>query len=95
MAAATAVGIVPTAIANVAWDEGFRKGDGQLLTVMAYGTPLCSALLLTALGTQDLTWRLTIGAIPIMVAGLMSRSDAQLRSDIWQQWRVAIGMPPL
>ncbi len=75
MAAATAVGIVPTGLANVAWDEGFRKGNGQLLTVLAYGTPLCSALLLTALGVQELTWRLTIGAIAIVIAGVLSRGE--------------------
>jgi len=79
-AAAIAVGIVPTAIANVAWDEGFRKGDSQLLTVMAYATPLCSALLLTALGVEALTWRLLIGALAIVVAGLMSRAEADKKS---------------
>jgi drug/metabolite transporter (DMT)-like permease len=78
-AAAAAVGIVPTAIANVAWDEGFRKGDSQLLTVMAYATPLCSALLLTALGVEALTWRLLIGAIAIVVAGMMSRADPEVK----------------
>jgi len=77
--AAAAVGIVPTAIANVAWDEGFRKGDSQLLTVMAYATPLCSALLLTALGVEALTWRLLIGAIAIVVAGMMSRADPEIK----------------
>ena len=75
-AAAAAVGIVPTAIANVAWDEGFRKGDSQLLAVMAYATPLCSALLLTVLGLESLTWRLLIGAVAIVAAGVMSRTDA-------------------
>jgi drug/metabolite transporter (DMT)-like permease len=75
MMGAAAVGIVPTAIASVAWDQGFRKGDSQLLTVMAYATPLCSALLLTMLGVQALTWRLLLGAIAIVSAGLMARSD--------------------
>jgi drug/metabolite transporter (DMT)-like permease len=75
-AAAVAAGIVPTAIGNMAWDEGFRKGDSQLLAVMAYATPLCSALLLTALGLESLTCRLMIGAIAIVVAGVMSRAEA-------------------
>jgi drug/metabolite transporter (DMT)-like permease len=60
----------------VAWDEGFRKGDSQLLAVMAYATPLCSALLLTVLGLESLTWRLLIGAVAIVAAGVMSRTDA-------------------
>jgi drug/metabolite transporter (DMT)-like permease len=48
--AAVLVGIVPAAFANLAWDEAFRRGDSQLLAVAAYGTPLCSALLLSLLG---------------------------------------------
>lgn len=74
-AAAMAAGIVPTGIANVAWDEGFRRGDSQLLTVMAYATPLCSALILALLGVEPLTGRILMGAIAIVAAGIMSRSD--------------------
>jgi hypothetical protein len=49
--AATAVaGMIPLALGNFVCDEGFRRGDRQLLAVMAYATPLCSALLLAALG---------------------------------------------
>ena len=75
-AAAVAIGLVPQAIANLAWDEGFRRGDSQLLAVMAYATPLCSALLLTTLGLEPFTWKLLIGALVIMTAGLLSRADA-------------------
>jgi drug/metabolite transporter (DMT)-like permease len=75
-AAATAVGIVPTAIANVAWDEGFRKGDSRLLAVMAYATPLCSVLLLIVLGLESFTWKLLFGAIVIVMAGVMSRAES-------------------
>jgi drug/metabolite transporter (DMT)-like permease len=76
-AAAAAVGIVPTAIANVAWDEGFRKGDSRLLAVMAYATPLCSVLLLIVLGLESFTWKLLFGAIVIVIAGIMSRADTR------------------
>jgi drug/metabolite transporter (DMT)-like permease len=75
--AATAVaGIIPLALGNFAWDEGFRRGDGQLLAVMAYATPLCSALLLAALGAALLTWNLLAGAVVIVLAGLLSRADS-------------------
>ena len=70
------IGIVPTAFGNLIWDEGFRRGDGQLLAVMAYATPLCSAFFLTMLGLEPLTWKLLIGAIVIVTAGFMSRADA-------------------
>jgi drug/metabolite transporter (DMT)-like permease len=75
IAAAAAVGIVPLAFGNLLWDEGFRRGDGQLLAVMAYATPLCSALLLAVFGLESLTCTLGVGALVIVAAGLLSRSD--------------------
>lgn len=74
-AAAAVTGIVPAAFANWTWDEGFRRGDSQLLAVMAYATPLCSALLLTVFGLETLTWKLFVGAVLIVIAGLLSRAD--------------------
>jgi drug/metabolite transporter (DMT)-like permease len=74
-AAAAAVGIVPAAFANLAWDNGFRRGDSQLLAVMAYATPLCSALLLAVLGLEAFTWKLLSGAIVIVIAGILARAE--------------------
>lgn len=74
LAASAAVGIVPLAFGNLVWDEGFRRGDSQLLAVMAYATPLCSALLLAALGLATFTWSLLIGALVIALAGSLSRT---------------------
>lgn len=74
--AAVAIGIVPAALANWTWDEGFRKGDSQLLAVMAYATPLCSAALLAVFGLESFTWKLLVGATLIIIAGLLSRADA-------------------
>jgi drug/metabolite transporter (DMT)-like permease len=76
-AATAAIGIVPTALGNFLWDQGFRRGDSKLLAVMAYATPLCSALLLSFLGIESLTWNLLIGAMVIAVAGMLSRADGQ------------------
>lgn len=53
--AAAAVGVIPLALGNFVSDEGFRRGDSHLLAVLAYATPLCSALLLGALGLASLT----------------------------------------
>jgi len=47
----------------------------EMLAVMAYATPLCSALLLTVFGLESLTWTLGLGALVIVAAGLLSRSD--------------------
>jgi drug/metabolite transporter (DMT)-like permease len=75
LGAAAAVGVVPLALGNFAWDEGFRRGDSQLLAVLAYATPLCSALLLGALGLASLSWDLLLGAVVIVTAGVLSRTD--------------------
>jgi drug/metabolite transporter (DMT)-like permease len=76
LGAAAAVGIVPLALGNFVWDEGFRHGDSQLLAVMAYATPLCSAFLLAALGLAALTWSLLVGAVVIVLAGILSRTES-------------------
>jgi drug/metabolite transporter (DMT)-like permease len=75
-AAIAVIGIVPAAFANWTWDEGFRRGDSRLLAVMAYATPLCSALLLALCGLEAFTWKILMGAILIVSAGLLSRADA-------------------
>jgi drug/metabolite transporter (DMT)-like permease len=75
LGAAAAVGVAPLALGNFAWDEGFRRGDSQLLAVLAYATPLCSALLLGALGLASFTWGLLVGAVVIVTAGVLSRAD--------------------
>jgi drug/metabolite transporter (DMT)-like permease len=69
-------GTVALGLGNFVWDQGFRRGDSQLLAVMAYATPLCSALLLALLGAAMLTWNLLTGALVIVLAGLLSRSTA-------------------
>jgi drug/metabolite transporter (DMT)-like permease len=76
LGAAAAVGVVPLALGNYVWDEGFRRGDSQLLAVLAYATPLCSALLLGALGLASLTWGLLLGGAIIVTAGVLSRADS-------------------
>jgi drug/metabolite transporter (DMT)-like permease len=75
LAATVVAGILPLALGNFVWDQGFRRGDSQLLAVMAYATPLCSALLLAALGAALFTWNLFVGAVVIVLAGILSRTD--------------------
>ena len=77
LSAAVAVGVAPLALANLAWDQGFRRGDSQFLAVMAYATPVVSALLLISIGWASLTPSLLIGAAMIVGAGLLSRSEQQ------------------
>jgi drug/metabolite transporter (DMT)-like permease len=74
LGAAAAVGVVPLALGNFVWDQGFQRGDSQLLAVRAYATPLCSAVLLGAIGPASLTWGLLVGAVVIVTAGVLSRA---------------------
>ena len=75
-AATMIIGIVPAAFANLAWDEGFRRGDSHLLAVMAYATPFCSMLLLAALGLESLSGALLVGGLLIVIAGVLSRTES-------------------
>ena len=77
-AATVAVGIVPGALANWMWDHGFRKGNSQQLAVLAYTSPLCSALLLVVLGLESVTTTLVIGAGLILSAALLSRTPNEV-----------------
>ena len=70
-------GFVALGLGTFLWDLGFRRGDGHLLAVMAYATPLCSALLLAAFSNALLTWNLLVGALVIVSAGLLSRTGDQ------------------
>jgi drug/metabolite transporter (DMT)-like permease len=74
-------GFLALGLGNFLWDEGFRRGDSHLLAVMAYATPLCSALLLTVLGAAVLTWNLLLGALVIVAAGLLSRTAATAAAE--------------
>jgi drug/metabolite transporter (DMT)-like permease len=70
-------GFMALGLGTFLWDLGFRHGDGHLLAVMAYATPLCSALLLAAFSNALLTWNLLLGAVVIVSAGMLSRTGEQ------------------
>src|SRR5262249_2391853 len=75
-AATVASGVAPGALANWLWDCSFRHGNSQQLTVLSYTTPLFSALILVVLGLETLTSRLLLGAVLILLAGLLSHTNA-------------------
>jgi len=72
LAAAVAVGVLPLALANLCWDTGVRCGDSRLLATMAYGTPIAGLLLLALLGLATLTTSLMLGAVLVVLAGLVA-----------------------
>lgn len=75
LVAALAIGLGPLALANLAWDQGLRRGNGPLLAVMAFATPLVGALILIAAGIATATTNLLVGAVVIVLAGLLSAGD--------------------
>ncbi|HUA87947.1 MAG TPA: EamA family transporter [Steroidobacteraceae bacterium] len=68
-------GFLALGLGNYLWDQGFRRGDSHRLAVMAYATPLCSTLLLASWGAALLTRNLLVGALVIVGAGMLSRSE--------------------
>ena len=66
------VGIIPLALGNLAWDYGIRRGDRVVLSVLAYATPLVSALILIAAGFASPTLGLLAGGLLIVLAGIIS-----------------------
>jgi drug/metabolite transporter (DMT)-like permease len=68
-AAVAATGMGPLALGNTAWDLGMRRGDGRVLAVGAYATPVASALVLVALGLAAPSYGLAAGAALIVAAG--------------------------
>jgi len=73
LAALAVNGVFPLALGNVLWDLGFRRGNGQLLAVLAYGTPILGAALLIVLGLASPSVGLLVGAALIVIAGLLCR----------------------
>lgn len=71
-----AVGVVPLALGNLAWDHGIRKGDKMMLATMAYATPLVSATFLIIAGFAIPTVSLAVGAVLIVAAGLVASRQA-------------------
>lgn len=72
LASTLLVGVFPLTLGNLAWDYGIRRGDRVLLSVLAYATPLVSALILIATGFASPTLGLVLGGIMIVGAGIIS-----------------------
>ncbi len=73
------IGVGPMGLANVLWDHGVRFGDGRILSVLAYLTPILSTLLLVLLGLADLTAQLAIGGGLILAGIALSILGARRR----------------
>ena len=79
-AAVAALGAGPLGLAFYVWDVGVKRGDIQLLGVVAYAAPLFSTLCLAAAGEARLTTTLALSAALIAGgAGLAAKASARAR----------------
>jgi hypothetical protein len=66
---AVLIGAQPLALAALGWDNGIRRGDRRLLAIMAYATPLVSALMLILCGYATPSIGIVLGCGLIVAAG--------------------------
>lgn len=66
------LGIGPVGIAFFTWDYGIKHGNLQLLGVLAYATPMISALLLVATGLATPSLTLVLACIAIVSGSLIA-----------------------
>jgi drug/metabolite transporter (DMT)-like permease len=66
------IGVLPLALGALAWDNGIRRGDRRLLAIMAYATPLVSALVLIVCGFAAPSIGIVLGGGLIVAAGAIS-----------------------
>ncbi|WP_271273963.1 aromatic amino acid exporter YddG [Aliamphritea hakodatensis] len=66
------LGIGPVGIAFFTWDYGIKRGNLQLLGVLAYAAPLISTLLLVAAGLADTSWTLAVASLTIVAGSLIA-----------------------
>lgn len=66
------LGLGPVGGAFYVWDHGTKRGDLQVLGVLAYAAPLLSTLLLIAAGEGELTWKVAVACLLIVGGALVA-----------------------
>lgn len=73
--AVAGLGLMPVGGAFYVWDMGMKRGDIQLLGVLAYLAPLLSTLILVVFGFGEPTWRIALAAILITGGAVLAARD--------------------
>jgi drug/metabolite transporter (DMT)-like permease len=68
-----ALGLLPAGFASFLWDHAVKRGDIQVLGVIAYGEPLLGAAFVILVGAESAGWRIVWAAI-LIVGGAMLAS---------------------
>lgn len=79
--AVLALGLGPLGAAFFVWDHGTKRGDLQVLGVLAYAAPLLSTLLLIAAGQGEPTWRVAVACV-LIVGGASVAAGGWVRRSV-------------
>lgn len=66
-----AMGLFPQGLAYFLWDYGIKNGNYKLLSILAYGNPIISVLLLVVFGMTQFTATLLIASLLVVAGGIM------------------------
>lgn len=69
------LGIGPVGIAFFTWDHGVKHGNLQLLSVLAYSTPLISTFILIVFNQAEATTSIILASIAIVLGALVASLD--------------------
>ncbi len=76
------LGLGPVGLAFITWDVGMKRGDIQLLGVLAYAAPLLSTLILVAAGEARATASLALASVLVVggagLAAMGSRAPPRI-----------------
>ncbi|MBM3491078.1 MAG: EamA family transporter [Alphaproteobacteria bacterium] len=94
--AVVGLGLGPVGAAFFCWDYGVKRGDLQLLGVLAYATPVLSTLALVAVGMAEASLHLGLACLLIVAAaalagGLARRSSQKAVANPSQDRSLAVG----
>jgi drug/metabolite transporter (DMT)-like permease len=79
LVSAAAIGLVPLAIANSAWDIAIRIGERSRAALLGYGVPVISTVLVVALTELEADWTLVAAAILVTLGVSLPEVVARVR----------------
>jgi drug/metabolite transporter (DMT)-like permease len=72
------IGLTSQGLAYVLWEIGVKRGNFVLLSVLAYGNPILSVLLLVIFGVTHLTVAIAAASVLVTFAGLLASFDGSI-----------------
>ena len=72
------IGCTAQGLAYVFWDYGVKRGNLFLLSILTYGNPIISVVLLVTFGYANLSDVVAVASVFITIAGLMATFDKHL-----------------